>query len=433
MGMIFEVNKEEFVRAIKPAVEVATRNTLKEFKYKNLITIKATQDKLALFAYGGTASIISVISDSNFASIDYKCEAEGNVTVYADDLFTFMSSIPYEKIKIMLVSNELKISSASKKIKGKKESSNRSMPTVSDIVKPPNLGEKFSQEIKINREIFIKGIDSVLFAPAYEEKMYTYMCMLFEAIEGEEQEVRFSAGTGGRFAIKSIKGKNIVVNHQDAKIIFPKVNLTSISKLLSEANGPSVTIKCVNVDSKNNIPEQIMIEFNKMVLCLFGIESFTKYPDLTKVINYKYPNRVYSNLEDWGCIVKTIEGTKHRYNESIHNTEVVLNEDDEVFKVTPKTAHTSSTFIDMVDIKKCIVKGEDIWFCCNSQYIDEMVAQGNGKGKVQLNFESQSILDSIPEDKPKQMRPILVKFPKNVDEAKDISDNFYMFFTVSTK
>ena len=291
--MIFEVNKEEFVRAIKPAVEVATRNTLKEFKYENLITIKATQDKLVLFAYGGAASIISPISGSNFAAIDYKCEEEGNVTVYADDLFTFVSSTPYEKIKVTLESNELKILSASKKTTGKKKSSTRSMPTVSDIVKPPNLGEKFSQEIEINREIFINGIDSVLFAPAYEEKMYTYMCMLFEAIEGPEQEVRFSAGTGGRFAIKSTKGKNIVTNHQNAKIIFPKVNLPTISKLLSEVADSTVTIKCVNVDSKNNIPEQIMVEFGQMVLCLFGVESFTKYPDLTKVINYKYPNMVY--------------------------------------------------------------------------------------------------------------------------------------------
>ena len=39
--MIFEVNKEEFIRAIKPSVEVASKNTLKDFKYENLLTIKA--------------------------------------------------------------------------------------------------------------------------------------------------------------------------------------------------------------------------------------------------------------------------------------------------------------------------------------------------------------------------------------------------------
>ncbi len=435
--MIFEVNKEEFIRAIKPAVEVASKNTLKDFKYENLLTIKAEKDKIVLFAFGGLVSLIAPISGSNF-NIDYNCEEEGSVTIYADDLMTFMQSLPkdYDKVKISLDSNQLKIVSASQKNSEKKRNSVRTMPIVSEIVRAPNLGKVFEQDVQIDREVFVKGMDGVIFAPAFEEKMYSYMCMLFEAkIEEDEQVIRFSAGTGGRFAIKDISGKHIIKNNQEAKIIFPKDSLNMISKLLSDASSPQVSVKSIKVNQKDDIAEHIMIEFDDMSLCIFGIEHFTGYPDLTKIIAYKYSNRVYSNLEDWKSIVKTIEGTKHRWNENIHNTEVVLDVGENVFEITPKTSHASPTFVDMVDIDNCHVKGEKIWFRCNSDYIREMVIQGGNKGKVQLNFESQALLEGLSDEKEKQktMKPVLVKFPTHVDEAKDISDKFYMFFSVSTK
>ena len=435
--MIFEVNREEFTRAIKPAVEVASKNTLKDFKYDNLLTIKAEKDRVVFFAFGGLISLISPISGSNF-NIDYACEEEGTATIYADDLNTFMSSLPksYDRVKIYLDSSQLKIESASKKVSKKKSNSARTMAVVSEVVRPPNLGSTFDQDIQIDREVFVKGMDSVIFAPAYEEKMYSYMCMLFEA-RGDlpEQVIRFSAGTGGRFAIKDIKGKHIIENNQKARIIFPKDSLSTLSHLLSSSSSETISIKYIVANQKDNVAEHIMIEFDEMVLCIFGLEHFTKYPDLAKIISHKYSNRIYSNLEDWKPVAKTIEGTRHRWNENIHNTEVVLNDADEVLEITPKVPHASPTFIDMVDTDSCILKGEKIWFRCNSDYIDEMVTQGGGKGKIQFNFESQDILENITDEKELQklMKPILVKFPEDTDEAKNIVDNFYMFFSISTK
>ncbi len=435
--MIFEVNREEFARAIIPSVEVATKNTRKDFKFENLLTIKAEQDQVVLLSYGGMLSLIAPLSDSNFADLDYKCINSGSSTVYADDLATFMASVPksYKTINISLDQNQLKIFNASSDVKSKKDKTVRSMPTLSEIVRPPNLGDTFDQDIEIDREVFVNGMNSVLFASAYEEKLYSYKCMLFEAKMDSDQEVRFSAGTGSRFAIKSVKGKNIVLNHKEAKMIFPNDSLPSISKILGGAAQSTVNIKSVGVDQDKHIPEHIMIEFDGMILCIFGLEHFTKYPDLTKVLKHKYSNRIYSSLEDWKPIGKAIEGTRHRWNNSIHNTEIVIEEDSEVFKVTPQTPNTNTTFIGMVDIDDCIVKGEKIWFRCNSLYLEEMVSQGGGKGRVQFNFESQSILDGVTDDKKAQklMKPVLVKFPENVDDAKNTVDNFYMFFSISTK
>jgi hypothetical protein len=435
--MIFEVNREEFVRAIMPSVEVATKNTLKDFKFENLITIKAEQDQVVLLSYGGTLSLIAPLSDSNFADLKYECEEEGDVTVYADDLMTFMTSVPksYKTIKISLDSNQLKITNASADAKSKKSKTARSMSTLTEVVRPPNLGETFDQDIQIDREIFVNGVESVTFAPAYEEKLFSYMCMLFEAKMDTDQEIRFSAGTGGRFAIKSVRGKTIVLNNNEARMIFPKNSLSAISKILSSAASPTISIKSVGVDQTKHIPEHIMIEFDGMILCIYGLEHFTKYPDLVKVLKHQYSNRIYSSLEDWKPIDTAIEGTRHRWNDSIHNTEIIIEEEDEVFKVTPQTPNTNTTFIGMVDVDDCIIKGEKIWFRCNSRYIQEMVSQGGGKGRVQFNFESQSILDGVTDEKKAQrlMKPVLVKFPENVDDAKNTVGNFYMFFSMSTK
>jgi hypothetical protein len=64
-----------------------------------------------------------------------------------------------------------------------------------------------------------------------------------------------------------------------------------------------------------------------------------------------------------------------------------------------------------------------------------MVTQGGGKGRVEFNFESQSVLDGITDDKKAQklMKPVLVKFPEDVDKVRNTVDNFYMFFSISTK
>ena len=148
--MIFEVNKEEFTRAIGPSVEVSTKNTLKDFKYENLLTIKAEDDQVVLFSYGGRISLIAPLSNSNF-ELNYDCEEEGQITIYADDLLTAMISLPksYDRVKVHIDSNLLKISNASKKATGKKANSERSLPTLTEVVRPPNLGNKFDQDIEM--------------------------------------------------------------------------------------------------------------------------------------------------------------------------------------------------------------------------------------------------------------------------------------------
>ena len=88
--------------------------------------------------------------------------------------------------------------------------------------------------------------------------------------------------------LKSINYKagylnSISSDNQKARIIFPKDNLSAVFKLLSSATCPTITIKSVEPDAKNNIPQQIMIEFDGMIMSIFGLEHFSTYPDLTDI------------------------------------------------------------------------------------------------------------------------------------------------------
>lgn len=430
--MKFCVSSREMAKAIVPSVEVATKNCLKEFEFEGLVTIKVEKDKVVLFSYGGTASLIATISDSNFASINYSCETEGSVTVNAYDLHDSLTTMESGDVEVELKSGELIVTLSSDK------SSKRSMATYNTTVRPPNIGTKFAQDIEVDREIFSKGLGSVFFAQGVEEKYLTYMCVLMEAFEDDKEQIlRFSAGTGGRFAIKSIEGDNIFKTDEEVKIILPKSNLSNVRKVVSSLPGDAqkhrLKIRTVERNASKDIPEQIILESNGITLCLFGSDSFTKYPDLTNIIEHQYPNRIYSDLKDWNFAVGGVGMTRRGHDENIHNTEVIFEEDNERFMITPQTAHACTTPIHIVDIDDCVAKGEKIWFKCNSQYLEEMVSGGDKTGRVQLNFVSQETLSDIPNDKPKQMKPVLVKFPEKPNDARKITEKFYMFFTVSTK
>ena len=432
--MKFIVNSVEFERALRPVINIATKNTKKEFKYEFIFTLESFNDKITCVSYGGKASITSTISNDNFASLNYSCEKEGNVTIDAEKMFLSLKSIPNVDVEIEVSSGQLNISTLS----GKKYV--RSIAVYDEPVVAPNVATKFSKEIEINREIFINGMNRILFSPEFEEKMLNYMCMLFESFHGDEDIVRFSAGSGGRFAVKEIMGKNIIKNKQDVRMILPKDNLANIVKVLTDANCEKIKVKYAEADSSELIPEQIVFNFgetscDEINMCIFGIDRFSKYPDLNKIIDYQYPNRIFSDLKDWDYAISGIDMTLKNYKENIHNTKVVLKTDKNIFMVNPLTKDVAESPVDIVDDEKCIISGddEDIWFTCNSIYLKEMVVHAGKMGKIQLNFESQSILENIPDDQPQQMKPILVKFDEKIDDAKSITENFYMFFTVSTK
>ena len=421
--MKFTINAGEFARALKPSLEIATKNTKKEFNAANKITIDANEDGIISSAYGGTASIVSHINDK-FFNINYKCEEEGSVTVDAavmmDSLLVFSSS----DVNISFSSGQLIISLIDD------EDIVQPVTTFDDNVNVPKIAETFTKEIKINREILIEGISRVSFAIAFEEKHRNYMCLI---LESSKNKFRFAAGSGSRFAISDTKGDEIG-SKSKTQIIFPKYNISNISKILYDASDKNIIVKYAEADVKNGSPEQIVLELKEsgINLCIFAIDPSIKYPNLDAIINFDYPNKIYCDIKDWNMAVAGISATMHIDSDTIHNTEVVADTEKEVLKIETKTLLKAKNKVKFIDDTKCITNDPAPWFRCNSLYLKEMISKANKDGEISIHFENQEKLEELPDDE-KRMKPILIKFSDNANNPRNTVENFYMFFSCSTK
>ena len=422
--MKFTINAGEFARALKPSLEIATKNTKKEFNAANKITIDANEDGIIFSAYGGTASIVSNISDKYFGDINYKCVEEGSATVDAvimmDSLLVFSSS----DVNVSFSSGQLIISLIDD------EDIVQPVTTFDESVNVPKVAENFIKEVIINREILIEGINKVSFAIAFEERQRNYMCLI---LESSKNKFRFAAGSNSRFAISDTKGENIG-NKSKTQIIFPKYNISNINKILYDASDKNIIIKYAEADVKDGSPEQIVLEFSEsgINLCIFAIDPSIKYPNLDAIINFDYPNKIYCDIKDWNMTVAGISATMHIDSDIIHNTEVTANTEKEFLKVETKTLLKAKNKVKFTDDKKCMTNNPAPWFRCNSLYLKEMVSKANKDGEIAIYFENQEKLEDLPDDE-KRMKPILIKFSDNANNPRNTVENFYMFFSCSTK
>ena len=427
--MKFRIITEQFIKFIQPALDIALKNIKKEesrkyFYYAKSITLKATADTLQIIAYGGTASIIVTVNKDD----GYIPDVTGVTTIRALELQSALNAFA--------LSDNLFVTAEDYHMMIAIDSDRQifiSLPTSPDHIRLPNIPKKFGQEATVDREYFANGLDKIKYAPAIENKMYTYMCVLFET---SKNNIRFSAGSGGRFAAIEYESNSKKISSTDMKIIFPKTNIPNIIRIFKKVTYPTITIKPVDVVSKKLIPEQIILEAGNIVLCIYDVEKFTKYPDLFKVINLDYSYKISTRLKDWKYVGEAITASRHYYKEKIHNVKVTANLLHGYFDIHAKTEMQMNRRIDF-DLGTYAIdtsKGRDHkpWFCCNADWLIEMVKDSDKDKTVIFNFECQSKLDNIPDDKPKQMEPILLKFPEKTDKD-GVKEKNFVFFTVSSK
>ena len=318
--MKFNVSAGVLSDAIFPCLEVATKNVNKDFVHAEKITLKAKQKELIAISHGGRASIILSISKDTVTDLNYECGEEGQATIKAVDFSNSLEAIPpAELMQFDLIGNELILSyKASTKDKHKEK---QTISILKEEVKPPVISKIFKQEVIINREIFVSGVDRVKFAIGFAKTMPYYMVELFEIEPGK---ARFAAGTGARFAVLDVEGKCIKDVKEKEQFFFPKDCIANMIKVLSHSTETDITIKYADANyqgSKN--PAQIVIEFSKGgSMILLGIDPSVTYPVLDNVIKFDYPYSISSELSDWQYVVKGINATYNadiKAENDIHN------------------------------------------------------------------------------------------------------------------
>jgi DNA polymerase III sliding clamp (beta) subunit (PCNA family) len=349
------------------------------------------------------------LSDKNCNGLGYECAKDGMITCVAVDLIKALKGFqPSQQVVVSATPNEIKIALATDL------EQYSAVLVIAQDVKPPALADKFDTEVKVNREVFMDGLSKVKFAMGIEETKPYYKCLFFES---KNKAVKFVAGSGARFAINDVAGKNIVDG--DCSIVFPDTNIATMVKILSLSSSPDISIK--KAIATDVYPDQIIIEYSGVTLVILGIDNSIKYAEVDKVTTYNYPNSVTSNINDWLWAGNAIEGTKttsEKMSSDIHNTEVTF-KDNYCDVVTSTMAKAKRK----VSFNNKIIKSETAVpsFRINSEYLTDITQNSDYKsGEIIFSFEDKT-------------KPVLVRFPEKVNASKETTENFTMFFATSKR
>lgn len=415
--MKFQVNAAEFARALRPCVEIATKNLLKDYdKGENRITLTVEDNEIQAHSCGGGASVISTINGSIFGQLSYKCFDKGQVTIPAKAIIEALSVFSTEEVNVELSSQQVVISPISD------SEIVQPVPLFNEAVPLYKMAEEFETEVAINREVFIEGCKKVKFAIGFEEQRRNYMCLVFET---DKNGVRFIAGSGGIFAINSMVGSGVEGNSK-TQIIFPHYNINEIITILSLLNVSEINIKYGKASEKVGNGDQIVIEAEGIKLSIYRIDTSIKYPNIDGVLTYHYPNVVYTKASDWERAVAGVSSVSSISTTELHNTEVITDTEKQCFRIETKGNLKAKHKVN-IDDQESITTGDKPWFRCNSAYLKHMVDNAVKESYISLHFENQEKVKDVDE----RVKPILVKYPEKPNDAKKVVENFEMFFAVS--
>lgn len=409
--MEFKINVSKFLTALSPVIDVATKNTVKDFESAFMVSVSAMDDELSLVAHGGNACIQKNLMNSKIDKLNYECATEGEVVVEANKLMMTLSSFPPNKdVAISTTDGEMEVVCDGTEM--------QSLPISKHEVNVPTLAKTFAVELETNREIFISGMQKVNFSVGIEEYRPKYLCQIFDASKGG---ARFIAGNGARFAINEITGKGISTTNKKQRIVFPKHNISNIISALKAASSESIALK--EGEATKNNSDQIIIEFDETTMIILGIDANIKkeYADVDRILGYDHPYKFKIDIKEW---VYPTKGTRATYSDEmkrdslIHNAEIEIDTKKNKFIVKADTNMKSKRTIKV----ETVCSGDDakVLLRCNSLFLAEMVNQGYDSGNITMRF--------IDQDK-----PIVIDYPELKDGIRGTTENYSIFFTTSKK
>jgi hypothetical protein len=236
-----------------------------------------------------------------------------------------------------------------------------------------------------------------------------------------KNNIRFVSGDGGKFAISDINGRNIV-NGLKNEIIIPRFNLANIVAALANSAANNVEIKCAKKDDSDNIAEQILVKIGADNIYLFRIDSKISIPDVNKFLDFDYPNKVTTKLEDW---VKPVAGIKagdpnDKTSDKIYSAMVKIDGEKNCVKIETYNGPVSKSKVQY-RVSDSTVEDSSPWFKCCSSYLKGIASiSGASSGDLRLNFENQ--------EGDKKIKPIVVNYPEYKNAARDTVEQFSFFF-----
>ncbi len=459
--MKFKVKVEDLIESLDPAMEVSTKGVRKDYNLAFLITIVSEKNGLSIYADGGRMAIKTIVNNANNADLGYECETAGVFTLKSQDLKATLDSFnSSDTILIEDRNSDSTVPDATKSDDAPFETNEDNVLAKRDmgreiIFTSVDSPEEFqtipcfvnhigmnqyvydfveanrNKNIKIKRNIFVDAANKIMFARGFEESREKY---LYWVARVSRDEIRFVAGSGQRFAVAEIEGKNISNasvksdKKDDAKSSFPTTILIPneqsqpIVNILSEVSDEWVTFY---VDK-----DRLIIESGHVLMSITRYDSSTVWPDESAYLDRDSSCKVITKISDWNNAIKGVSATFNRDLRKInefHYAQVNVDNKKNTIVCKSDGLMKSNRKINLIDVKS---KG-DASFVCLSKYLSEAINHGENDGFVQI--------ETLVED---NMKPIIFRYYagekigdvsnyKKTNEVLGVSEKYSVFFAPS--
>ena len=385
--MKFTANVTNLLRAISPAVEVATNQKSgdKEFIGYGKIHLVANKEKqeVQINVFNGKIFLNGILNNILTDGLILNVLEDGETTVEVKHFDNALSSFNENQI----IEVELKQKDSSKELFIKDDSDKTQYQTItcydSGIVGPKEA-EKYALTFKINKEMFISGGKKISFAFGVEEDRPQFF---FWALRYKKDDVRFVSGMGGMFAIYEIYGKGVVdTKEKEFNIYFYNDCMPILAKILNNVSDNIVEIK----ETDKNEAYQIVFSTNAYKVIVVGINASISWPNEQNLLDKKNDFKFVTSLADWNYAYRGAAATytdEMKKQEQVHRVSIHVDAKKQLVEMKSDQGLKFSRKIKIIDVES--PEGINEHHCTTySKFVQHIPDCWSKDGNVQIEFSS---------------------------------------------
>jgi len=331
--MKFKARVRDLARGLDPAVTVATKGTIKEYDHALLVTLIADANGLTAIADGGKLSIYADIGNTEFDRLDYEHVSDGIVTVKAVDIRATLSSFDENELICIELTGDEDTGRELLCVLESDADQFQTLPVQSENIPRDRFIDDFMETVtddsglRIRRDLFVSAASRLSFAHGFEEYRPHY---LYWVIRAQKDEIRFAAGSGGRFAILDYIGSDLTNATDKVDLVIPNEQTVVLSDILGKISDENVFI--------HKTDRHLITKTNTFIAIASNYDPEIEWPNEAVFLDRENKYRITTRVGSWPNAVKGLAATNNEDVKKTHDYHVAnLHIDLKSNMITAKT------------------------------------------------------------------------------------------------
>jgi len=304
--MKFRVRVKELKKAMEPIFAVATTNGIKDYENAGRVTFIAEKEKIVSIIDNGRVQLIGEVNLDTYPDLQYEFIEGGSITIRAKELEEVIGSFgDGDTVEAEIISSNSSDDDESKELRFSNSSDlevYQSLQTLPGSVGFPKIvmdEMEASDPFTINRGIYAMASKRLTFANGYEDFRPEYKYWIIRA---DKDELRFAAGSGGRFAVIDYEGTGLTnVTKGKKNVLIPGEQSAMLLKVVSKIQDETIDLYTLS--------GHLVIKTDDFIMSMPQYEPNTSWPDENKFLTRDNSYKMVTRLGDWPAIVKGVLAT----------------------------------------------------------------------------------------------------------------------------